>query len=591
MKRLYRVNIVLFALYLSLTACGDSSTTSQGPQGGILEAYFNAPRDETLIVDRYIRLEGVYSWNPYVPGNSTSRGLSQLSDPLTLLNYGSGKIENWMAESFVANEDNTVWTLKLRPGITWHDGTPFTAEDIVFSTRLQIDNDTLGNHFTYKEWIASVEGLDDLTVVFRLKKPNVRFKLERYSDNLCGVDYFVPKHIWENVDPVTFKNFDLANGLPMGTGPYVLYKVTANETIWVRHDDWWAAKTGLKKLPEPKKIVMSYGGTQEVRLAVGIDNGFDTMDDITLGSFQALRSRNSSWRAFRDEMPFVWPDPCARSLSVNNLVQPWNDADMRWMLSYVMDRQQIIDIAYEGTSTFGPYPWPIYPAMQKFTDLVPAETVAKFAQPNLPRAEEIMIDKGYEKSGEYWTKDGEELGLEIQVIEGVAELERIADVYVEQLQRFGINAVKVKLTAGTWSANLATGNYEAQSGWQTCGSVVEPWNTLRQLRSDDIAPIDERFQLPRTNRFRWHNAEYSEIVDEISVLGWDDPELLKLTARALEIYYDELPVIPTAQSKKLVPFNTTYWTNWPTARNYYQRPVIWCPSFVSVVTQITESEH
>ena len=43
MKRLYRVNIVLFALYLSLTACGDSSTTSQGPQGGILEAYFNAP--------------------------------------------------------------------------------------------------------------------------------------------------------------------------------------------------------------------------------------------------------------------------------------------------------------------------------------------------------------------------------------------------------------------------------------------------------------------------------------------------------------------------------------------------------------------
>ena len=40
---------------------------------------------------------------------------------------------------------------------------------------------------------------------------------------------------------------------------------------------------------------------------------------------------------------FVWPDPCARSLTVNNSIEPWNDKDMRWVLNYVMDRQQIID--------------------------------------------------------------------------------------------------------------------------------------------------------------------------------------------------------------------------------------------------------
>ena len=62
--------------------------------------------------------------------------------------------------------------------------------------------------------------------------------------------------------------------------------------------------------------------------------------------------------------------------------------------------------------------------------------------------------------------------------------------------------------------------------------------------------------------------------------------MFELTARALEIYYDEIPAIPTAQSKKLVPFNTTYWTNWPTIDNYYQRPVIWCPSFVGILPEI-----
>ena len=585
-KLFFKYALVLFLLS---GACGgdESSAPTQGPKGGTLEKYFNAPREQTLIIDRANRLEGGKNWNPYVPGNSAGWGLTVLSEPLTLLNYGSGDIENWMAESFTANEDYTIWTLKLRPGITWHDGASFTADDVVFSTELQINNETLGQHFTYKEWIRSVEKVDSLTVVYHLNNPNVRFRLERYSDNLCGVDYFVPRHIWEKVkDPITFKNFDLARGLPMSTGPYILYKVTKNETIWVRHDDWWAARTGLKKLPEPRKVIISYGGTEEIRLATGIDGDFDTMDDITLGSFQALVARNPAWIAFQKTMPFVWPDPCARSLSVNNAAEPWNDREMRWVLSYVMDRQQIIDIAYEGTSIMGPYPWPLYPAMQKFTDLVRAETAARFTRPNPVRAREILIDRGYEKIDRYWTKDGEELGLEIQVFEGISELERIADVYGEQLQRFGINAVKVKLTGGTWGDNLATGNYEAQSGWQTCGSIVEPWNTLRQLRSDGIAPIGERSQLPGSNIFRWHNAEFSKIVDQIGMLEWDDPELFVLTRRALEIYYDELPVIPTAQSKKLVPFNTTYWTNWPTIDNYYQRPVTWCPSFIGVITEI-----
>ncbi|MBM3261962.1 MAG: ABC transporter substrate-binding protein [candidate division Zixibacteria bacterium] len=455
------------------SACGsdiEKIRPAQGPEAEKLTAYFNAPRAETLIIDRAGRLQSSDNWNPYVPGNATGWGFGQFSDPLALLNYGTGQIENWMAESITPNQDFTVWTVRLRPGITWHDGTPFTATDIVFSVQLQIKHETLGQHFAYKEWVRSVEKIDDLTVVYHLNKPNVRFKLERFSDNLCGVDVFVPKHVWERVaDPVMFKNIDLARGLPMGTGPYLLYKVTPNETIWVRHDGWWATKTGLKKLPEPKKIIIAFAGTEEIRLATGIDNDFDTMDDITLGAFEALTTRNPAWIAFQKEKPYVWPDPCARNLSINNAREPSNDRDMRWMLSDVMDRRQIIDIAYEGTSVMGPYPWPLYPALQRFTDLIPPEIIARLSQPRLDKAAETLKTKGYVKTGRYWTRDGKELGLEIQVVEGITELERIADVYGEQLQRFGINAVKVKLEGGTWGENLATGNYETQSGWQLCG--------------------------------------------------------------------------------------------------------------------------
>jgi hypothetical protein len=45
-------------------------------------------------------------------------------------------------------------------------------------------------------------------------------------------------------------------------------------------------------------------------------------------------------------------------------------------------------------------------------------------------------------------------------------------------------------------------------------------------------------------------------------------------------------VVPTAQSRKLVPNNFTYWTNWPDSKNYYHRPFSWCGSFLEVITQI-----
>ncbi len=578
------------------TAASEEPTDPEGtgsgaPDKATLEEYANAPREETLILDNPYRLEGGDNWNPLVPGNAAGTwGLSTIGqDPLVLLSYGTGEIENWMAESFTPNDDFSVWTLKLRDGITWNDGVPFTIDDVIYSVELQMNTEPLGAHFTYLEWIDHVEKVDDSTMEFHLKKPNVRFILERYADNQCGWDWVVPKHIWEKVeDPLTFKNFDLEAGLPLGTGPYILHKVTTNEAIWVRNDNWWAAKIGLKKLPAPKKVIYSFAGTEEVRIATGIDNGFDGLQDITLSSFQALIAGNPNWEPFQEDLPYVWPDPCARSLSLNCAIEPWNDKDMRWVLNYVMDRQQIIDFAYEGTSVMGPYPWPLYPSMQKYTDLVPQETLDKFLKPNPAEAERILTEKGYTKNGEYWEKDGKQLSLEIQVHEAFSELERIADVYVEQLQRFGINASKVKLTGQTWGDDFAFGNYEAQSGWQTCGSIMEPWNTLRTM-AGEAAPIGERPEGTQ-NSYRWHNERFTELVEEIGLLGWDDPKLLELTKEALEIYYEELPVIPTAQSKKLIPFNTTYWTNWPTIDNYYQRPSLWCPSFIGVITEIEPAQ-
>lgn len=559
--------------------------------GGPLD-YLNASREETLIVDKPARLANQTNWNPKVPGNAVGWGMSQIGyESLMIMNYETGEIMPWLAESFDGNADSTVFTLKLRDGITWFDGEPMNADDVVFTVQLEMDTEAFGSHFTWKEWLESVEKIDDLTVEFNLKKPNPRFVLDYFSVKIAGTHFTLPEHIWSDVeDPMTFQNFSIEDMLPMGTGPYMVGRISTNEVFLVRNDNWWAAETGFQKLPEPKLVIISYVGTEEVRTATAIDNGFDVMEDITFGAWQAIQNQNPNWEAYYDDFPYAVPDPCARLIGINNFVEPWDDKEMRWVLNYVMDRQQIIDIAYEGTTTLAPYFWPSYASMEPYSALIPEDKLEEMMTPNLQKAEEIMLRKGYTRDSEgYWVKDGERLPFEIQTHEGFSELERIADVYSEQLQRFGIDASKVKLQAGTFYDNSSFGNYTANSQWFTCGSVNEPWATLNTLAGDP-APIGERPQ-GQENVYRWYNERYTELVDEIGVLPLGDPQIEVLTEEALEILYDELPALPSAQAKKLIPNNFTYWTNWPSAKNPYISPWCWWTSFVVVVSNIESTTN
>lgn len=554
--------------------------------------YLNAPREDTIIFDRPYKLDTFDNWNPFTTGNAFGWGMSEFGmDSLMFLNYGDGKHIMWMAESYDNSDDLKEWTLHLRKGITWNDGVPFTADDIVFTIEMQIAQDKMTNHFYWDEWLEKVEKVDDLTVKYTLKKPNPRFADERISGGL-GVfpDVFVPKHIWETVeDPMTFKNYDPAKGLPLGTGPYILAKVTQNETVFVRNDNWWGAKTGFAKLPLPKKLVNSYVGEENVRTQTAIENGFDSMEDITPGALEAIMAQNPKWQAHYKDKPYAVADPCARIISINSAKVPWDDKDMRKVLSMVMDRKQIVDIAYEGSTSLAALFWPDYGSMKPYSELIDKAVYESMLTPHTDEAAEILKSKGYVKGDKYWAKDGKDLTIEVQVPEDFIELTRVGDVWVEQLQKFGINASEKKLGA-VFYTNASQGDYEAQSNWFACGSVNEPWTTLNVF-TGAAAPLGESAKGgPIDNQWRWSNQEYSDIVAELATLPMDDPRATELTKQALAILYDELPAFPAAQSRKIVPFNNTYWTGWPTSQDYYIFPCSWCRLFVVAMTKLEKAK-
>ncbi|GIV80608.1 MAG: peptide ABC transporter substrate-binding protein [Litorilinea sp.] len=564
-------------------ATGATEAATEEAPAASPEDYINASREETVIFDiDGGRVTDPELWNPFVPGNRRDHGYHQaILEPLFILNYQTGEFIPWLGESFEANETNDVWVLKLREGVEWSDGTPFTADDVVFTIQMLIDNaPELGDSAAMKDWVASIEKIDDLTVQFNLTRPNPRFQLDYFSVKIWGSVNIMPKHIWEGQDPLTFKFYDPEKGWPVGTGPYTLASVSQTEFVYVRNDNWWGAKTGWKPLPAPKKLVWTWAGPEETRAALMADRQLDSLMDITLGALQALQARNPNVITWFREMPKAWvPDPCSRTFELNHAVEPWNDPDMRWALNYAIDRDQIVQIAYEGTTLKSRHFFPAYPPLDALVDKAIEAGVYDLDQlwtHDPDRAREIIESKGYTlNSNGYYEKDGQELRLDITTHEAFIEKQRIAQVIVEQLQAVGINATTRNEAGGTWGENFAFGRFEARVGWQTCGSVNEPWASLDTFNVRWLKPVGERAD---NDEWRWQGEQatlYSNLVDEMGTLPLGDPKVEELFIQAMDIWFDELPVIPITQAKKIIPFDTTYWTGWPTADNDYIHPPTW----------------
>ncbi|MCI0399062.1 MAG: ABC transporter substrate-binding protein [Chloroflexi bacterium] len=539
-------------------------------------------------------------WNQFVPGSRRDHGYHQaMAEPLFILNYETGEIEPWLGESMTSNDTLDVWTLTLRDGVKWSDGEVFNADDVVFTVNMLLDNaPELVDSAAVETWVEGVEKIDDLTVQFNLTKPNPRFQLDFWSVRIWGGISIVPEHIWTDQDPLTFTNYDPEKGWPVFTGPYTLESVSETEFVYARDDDWWGAVAGFKPLPQPEKLVWVWYGPEETRAAAMADNQLDSLMDITLGALLALQQRNPNVVAHFNEPPYAWvPDPCSRTFEVNHTVEPWNDKDMRWALNFAIDREEIVAIAYEGSTFASRHFFPAYPPLDHYVDLLEEAGLYEehpLLEHNPDRAKEIIESKGYtmNDSTGYYEKDGEELAIDIATHEAFIEKQRIAQVIVEQLQRIGINASNRNEAGATWSDNFQFGNFEARVGWQTCGSVNEPWASMDTFNTNWLKPVGERVQ-DNQNAWRWSGEaadSYSAIVDEIGSLPLGDPRIDELFVEAMGYWMAELPVIPITQAKKIIPFNTTYWTGWPTAENNYMHPPTWWQSTHMIIHNLQPAQ-
>ncbi len=245
---------------------------------------------------------------------------------------GAGNLEPDLAESWVASDDGLAYVFKLRRGIRWQDGKPFTADDVLFTIKLMQDPDFPGVPYLSSLWQSvTMEKLDDYTVRFILREPFPAFA----DFTTIGL---LPEHLLQDMVARDLLNHPF-NLKPVGTGPFKLDEVNATYARLATNPFYSGPKPRLANVvlrfyPSYQETIAAYQSGQVQGISfippelIGTARGLDTLNLYTA----RLASYAIVYLNLQDEesSPF------------------FTEVEVRQALQAALDRQTLIDQALHG---------------------------------------------------------------------------------------------------------------------------------------------------------------------------------------------------------------------------------------------------
>ena len=535
----------------------------------------NVPRNRTLMyVSGSSVQQGKFTeheiWNPYAIGSNHQGGSMLIYEPLAFYSAFADKEIMWLAESYQYSADSKTLTIKTRSGITWSDGKPFSAEDVAYTfTALTQLGPKVKWGVDVAQFVQEAKATDPNTCVITFKVPAPRFwdfVVYKYD---IGV-YIVPKHVYDGQDWTTFRAFDPAKGLPVTTGPWEVKVGTPEQKILDRRPDWWAAKAGLTKLPRVERLVLTpFVGEQQLAQAV-ISNQADFTTSLQAATFPTVLAQNPKIVTHSGrEKPYGYVDWWPISLYVNTTVAPFDKPDVRWALSYYMNRQQIIDVGWAGAGTLYPVTMPSYPPLRPYVDSI-KDLLDKYntLEYDVKKGDALLEKNGFKKGSDGIWADASGNKLKLEIL-GSNTFAAVGPVVQELLKRAGVDATYAQPPDS--DNRFFKGEYTGKL-YGHGGSIKDPYLTLRLYQSATTAVPGAHL----ANFPKWTNKQYDAIVDEMAVTPTTEKaKLTDLYRKAMEIWLPEMPDIILTEFYHRIPMNETYWKGWPTAENNYVNGAFW----------------
>lgn len=236
------------------------------------------------------------------------------------------RLETELAESFEPNATADEWTLKLRKGVTFHDGKPLTADDVIFTIKRILDpkDPKVGaSGISYLD-LPRVRKIDNLTVRLPLKVRNVGFS-EQFAQYFMGI---VPV----GYDPAK----------PVGTGPFKYKSFSpGQQSVFTRNDAYWRSGE-----PYVDKVVIIDFPDDTARVNALLGGQVDAISTLPTNQIAAVKG-NSALQVLNS------PTGAWLALAMRVDVAPFNDVKVRQAMRLLVSRPQVVGQAFSGQAMVG----------------------------------------------------------------------------------------------------------------------------------------------------------------------------------------------------------------------------------------------
>jgi peptide/nickel transport system substrate-binding protein len=345
-----------------------------------------------------------------------------------------------LAEEMEANAAGDVWTVRLREGVTFHDGKPLRVEDVVFSISRAFDKSlgptTLADPFRQAgiDIKNGVQKLDERTVRFTLKKPYAIFK------EITQLPFVVPE------------GFDTKH--PIGTGPFKFESFDPGErSVFVANPDWWGDDG-----PYVDELIINDINDPTARVNALLSGQVDVINEVPFSQIRVIE-KDPNLRAVIQKSGRWQP----MTMRVDQA--PFDDVRVRQAFRMIVDRKEVVDQALSGEAQ-------IANDLYARQDPCYADDIPQREQ-DLEQAQSLLKQAGQE-------------GLTVELVAGpvVAGLVEMTEVFAKQAKEAGVNVELKQVEAGvlfgeqyrkwrfavdSWGANAG---YLRMAGWADYGKAA-----------------------------------------------------------------------------------------------------------------------
>jgi peptide/nickel transport system substrate-binding protein len=560
MRRM-RVVTAILAGGLMAVACG--SATSNGPTANTN----NGKVGGKLLIDNESGSTWTCQFNPFNPSvNITSVGF--VYEPLEFINIlqtnpdGTPKVTPWLATGSSWSAGFTTLTMTIRSGVKWSDGSPFSANDVLYTFNAlkadpALDLNALWSVNSGPLTSVALQGTDQ--VVFTFNAP-----AQSYFYYVADQTPIIPQHVWGSLNQSKLDSEADTN--PVGTGAYLMSNCSQDNIKYLRNTHYWQSKPGH---PVPQVAELDYPAFLSNTSA----NLYLAQGSAQWGA-QYIPNIQSYYIAKNPSTRHYWFPPTLNVSLFPNLTNPLlGNLAVRQAIAMAIDHSQVSqrgESGYEPAANQTGIVLPTYKAWyDKSLDTLTFSPT---------KAEQTLQAAGFTKgsNGIYANAQGKELSFTIKTISGYTDWDASLQVITQELKAVGIQVTVQDENSTPYTNDTQSGSFQLAYGEMPVAGPG-PYYELRPLLFSG--------SIGSTNYERYKSSSTDALFNQYS--GATPAQQLDIIHQISTVMAQDLPVIPIVEGVDWYQYDTTSFGGWPTPSNPYAQPPVWAtPDNGVVLTQL-----